>query len=342
MKNKLYILCFLLAVFTNCNKSKNKIVDRELESFVDRFFEEAKLRNVEVSDDNLEVVFRDLSDEGVCGLGHFKFEGTDLRKVEISTGFFCWGFQDDFAKENLVFHELGHAILRRTHVNTSLPNGDPSTMMCDGNKCDIFAYYDQYTQGKRTYYLDKLFGLAAGIPDWGRVKRKAIPFFEEPVDTDNPMGQLEFSDLKAATNFTYNITDNPISNTKKIQIEAKQKIPNSATGSWVIRLDNPSIEEGLGLKLQAKISTENMEGEGVAIILRTLSGQSESLDISAANSTRNTTNIIGNQAETLYEVDLSYYPSNVQQIALIFQILPNTAGTVFIDDIKLDIMKVER
>lgn len=341
MKNKLYVLCFLLAIFTNCNKSKNKIVDRELAPFVDRFFEEAKSRNVEVSDDNLEVVFRDLSDEGVCGLGYFKFEGTDLRKVEITPDFFCWGFQDDFAKENLVFHELGHAILRKTHVNTSLPNGAPSTMMCDGNKCDVFAFYDQYTQGKRPYYLDKLFGVAAGIPDWGRIKRKATPFFEERIETNNPKGTLEFSDIKAANNFTYAVVNNPITNSKNIKIEALQKIPNSATGSWVIRLDNPSIEEGLGLKLKAKVATENLEGEGVAIILRTLSGRTEALDISAANSTRNTTNILGTQSATLYEVDLSYYPSDVQQIELMFQILPNTAGTVFIDDINLDIMEVK-
>jgi len=304
MNNKLYLLCFILVLFTNCNKSKNKIVERELAPFVDRFFEEAKSRDIKVSDDNLEVVFRDLSDEGVCGLGYFRFEGTDLRKVEINPDFFCWGFRDDFAKENLVFHELGHAILRRTHVNTSLPNGDPATLMCDGNICDVFAYYDQYTKGKRPYYLDKLFGLATGIPDWGRIKRKAIPYFEEPVNTNRPMGQLEFSDLKAATNFTYDIIENPISNTKSIQIAAKEKIPNGATGSWVIRLDNPSIEEGLGLRLKANMATENMEGEGVVMILRTLSGQRESLDISAANSTRNTTNIKGTQAMMFYEVDL--------------------------------------
>lgn len=341
MKNQLVLLCFLVALFTNCSKSKNRVVDPELEVYVDRFFAEAAARNVDVSDDDLEVVFRDLSDEGVCGLGYFRFEGTDLRKVEINPDFFCWGFQEDLARESLVFHELGHAILRRTHMSTNLPNGLPARIMCDGNICDIFSLYDKYTQGKRTYYLDKLFSASTPTPDWGKIKRKAMPFFEETVETDNPMGQLEFSDLKTATNYSHTITVNPTANTKSIQVTAKQGIPNAATGSWVIRLDNPAITEGLGLKLKAKIATENMEGEGVAMIIRTLSGEQGDLDISAAATSRNIAKITGNQALTSYEIDLAYYPSDVRQIALIFQILPNTTGTFFLDDIQLDVMEAE-
>ena len=110
----------------------------------------------------------------------------------------------------------------------------------------------------------------------------------------------------------------------------------------MIRLDNPVIAEGLGLKLQAKIATENMEGEGVAMLIRTLSGNGdlESLDISAAATSRNTISITGNESMKMYEVDLDYFPSDVRQIALIFQILPNTSGTAYIDDIRLDVMEV--
>lgn len=341
MKNQLLILCCLVTLFTNCNKNKNRVVDQELEVYVDRFFAEAAARAIDISDDELEVVFRDLSEEGVCGLGHFRFEGTDLRKVEINPDFFCWGFHEDLARESLVFHELGHAILRRTHGSTNLPNGIPARIMCDGTVCDIFSLYDEYTQGKRTYYLDKLFRPSTPTPDWGKIKRKATPFFEEAVETDNPMGQLEFSNLKTATNYSHTISLNPTSNTKNIQVTAKQGTPSTSTGSWVIRLDNPSIAEGLGLKLKAKIATENMEGEGVVMIIRTLSGQTESLDISAAATSRNTARITGNQALTAYEIDLVYYPSDVQQIALIFQILPNTTGTFYLDDIQLDVMEVE-
>ncbi|MFK7983036.1 MAG: hypothetical protein AB8G86_23855 [Saprospiraceae bacterium] len=340
MKNTLYLLCLSMVLLTNCNKSKNKFVEKDLEGYVDRFFAEAEARDLDITDDDLEVVFRDLSEEGVCGLGYFKFEGTDLRKVEINPDFFCWGFHDDWGRESLVFHELGHAILRKIHVNTSLPNGLPSTMMCDGNRCNVFGYYDKYTQGKRAYYLDKLFKPGTPTPDWAKIKRNPSLFFEEKIETNTPLGQLEFSDLKISTNFSSAITVNPVTQSKNIELRVKDQIPNGATGSWVIRLDNPVIEEGLGLKLQAKIATENMEGEGVAMLVRTLSGDVTSLDISGAATSRNTHSITGNQAEKLYEVNLDYYPSDVRQIALIFQILPNTSGTAYLDDIRLEVMEV--
>ncbi len=50
MKNKLILLCFLIPLFTNCNKSKNKFVEKDLEVYVDRFFAEAELRGIEVTD----------------------------------------------------------------------------------------------------------------------------------------------------------------------------------------------------------------------------------------------------------------------------------------------------
>ena len=214
--------------------------------------------------------------------------------------------------------------------------------MCDGNTCNIFRFYDKYTQGKRNYYLDKLFKPGTATPDWAKIKRNPTLFFEEKIDTDTPMGQLEFSDLKVSDNFSQSIITNPITQSKNIQLTVKDQIPNGATGSWVIRLDNPVIAEGLGLKLQAKIATENMEGEGVAMLIRTLSGNGdlESLDISAAATSRNTISITGNESMKMYEVDLDYFPSDVRQIALIFQILPNTSGTAYIDDIRLDVMEV--
>jgi len=59
-RNYLYLL-LLFVFFTNCGKDKNKLVDKDLAVYVDRFFAEADLREMDVSDDNLEVVFKDLT-----------------------------------------------------------------------------------------------------------------------------------------------------------------------------------------------------------------------------------------------------------------------------------------
>ena len=130
LKKTLFLYCFLILLSSCGEKEKPLIVDDGLALYVDRFFEEAALRNADVSDKNLEVVFADLSADGVCGFGHFRYRGTDLRKVEIFQDIFCWDLQSDLGKESLMFHELGHAVLRKSHSNATFPNGLPSSIMC--------------------------------------------------------------------------------------------------------------------------------------------------------------------------------------------------------------------
>lgn len=337
---KYHLYLFLcLCLFTNCRKDKNKLVDPGLEAFVDRFFAEAALRNVEVSDNNLEVIFKDLSAEGVCGLGYFNFGGTDMRRVEISNNIFCWDIQTEFAQESLVFHELGHAILKKVHRNRKLPNGLPADLMCDGNVCDIFDFYDKYTLGKRAYYLDELFNAAAPNPDWGRIKVTETIFFEEDMENRMMEGQLELTDTIAASNFSQKILFNPTTQSKVLQLTAQTILGTPASANWIYRLDNPIIKEGVDLKLSAKISTENMEGEGIILAIRTISGDNSISEVSAAISSRNITEITGESAERIVDLVLPYCPSKLQQIELIFQIAPNTSGIANLDDVKLSIME---
>ncbi|MEM1123336.1 MAG: hypothetical protein AAGJ18_23045, partial [Bacteroidota bacterium] len=163
-------ICCLCLLLTNCQKEKYQLIDPELKDYVDRFFAEAKLRDAEVSNNNLEVVFEDLSNEGLCGRGFFSFGQKNIRRVEISKDLFCWDIRTDFGREGLVFHELGHAVLKEIHRNRRLANGLPANMMCGGDVCDVFDYYDHFTLGKRAYYLDELFNAATPDPDWGRIK----------------------------------------------------------------------------------------------------------------------------------------------------------------------------
>ena len=332
-RNYLYLL-LLFVFFTNCGKDKNKLVDKDLAVYVDRFFAEADLREMDVSDDNLEVVFKDLTDEGICGLGHFRYEGTDLRKVEITPSFFCWGFHDDLARENLVFHELGHAILRRNHVNNSLPNGQPAQMMCDGNTCNVFSYYDQYTLGKRAYYIDKLFRLSTPTPDWGKIKSRETPFFEQNLEAEGVIGQLETMNNTLLTGM---ISENPLNQSKSITLTVVEEFENNTLEGWVIQLDKPVIAEGVDLKFSTQIIAEDLKGEGVNLILRTYSGTDTESIISAATSKKITN--LSNLTAEIEALTLNYYPSDVQQIEIILQILPNTSGTVYFDDLKLSVME---
>ncbi len=335
MKRKYLYLLLLLVFFTNCGKdiNKNRLVDEALEVYVDRFFAEAALRDIDVSEDNLEVVFKDLSNEGLCGLGHYRYKDTELRKVEITPDFFCWGFHDDLSRENLVFHELGHAILLRSHNNALLPNGLPAQMMCDGNTCNTFTHYGKYTQGKRDYYIDKLFNLNAQMPEWGWMKLKETVFFEENLETEAAIGQLETQN----TRLTGTIAENPLNQSKSIALTVIEEYESNNVDGWFIRLKNPVIAEGVDIKFSTEIIAENLNGEGINLILRTYSGTDTESVVSASISKRITD--LSNLTAEIEALTLIYYPSDVQQIEIILQILPNTSGTVYFDDLKLSVME---
>ncbi len=81
------------------------------------------------------------------------------------------------AREELVFHELGHCLLGRTaHRTSRLPNGEYASVM-NGKESGLYSSCvydigganngcdDRY---KRTYYLDELFDENTPAPDWAK------------------------------------------------------------------------------------------------------------------------------------------------------------------------------
>lgn len=132
-------------------------IDPDLQEYVDRFFNEATLRGKSLSKENLEVVFKDIGYK-YCGYGYPSYPGNPgLRRVEIDTEPNCWIERNDTEKENFMFHELGHALLNRSHLSNFLANGMSKSIMCSSDFCNVWDYYNQYTIGTRSYYLDELF-----------------------------------------------------------------------------------------------------------------------------------------------------------------------------------------
>jgi hypothetical protein len=72
----------------------------------------------------------------------------------------------DLKREEIIFHELGHGILQRKHLNSILPNDEWKSMMCGGDKVDDRIWNVNYRGERRTYYLDELFNQSTSIPDF--------------------------------------------------------------------------------------------------------------------------------------------------------------------------------
>lgn len=154
--------CVILA----CSRDDLNYIDPAFQSYVDMFFEEAQIRNVNISQDDFSfsVNFGEESNLGIC------FPSTN--RILISR--IQWGRLSELSKQYLIFHEMGHCILERLHDNEVLPNGECKSMMQggEGNECrmniDNFEVW-------RTYYLDELFNTKTHLPDWYTSEIKITP-----------------------------------------------------------------------------------------------------------------------------------------------------------------------
>ena len=164
LKNPWGILSLLCLCFFSCKKETVSptvtppplpvVQESPFTEYVDRFFEEARKRNSNVIRDNLTVNWMSNASSEFCGFGYYNYNNTGRMRVEINPSPSCWEERNDFEKEALMFHELGHAVLSRGHFNTKLKNGLEQSMMCGGDfGCNQFDLYNEFTPALRTCLL---------------------------------------------------------------------------------------------------------------------------------------------------------------------------------------------
>lgn len=164
----------IILLFLSCSKSinDNNFIDEELRPYIESFIEEANKRGVQLNIDDLGAEIVDEisigGDNSYCGYGWFFYLGTQRKRIEIKNSDNCWQSRTNIERENLIFHELGHALLGRVHFDQTFPNESPKSIMCgsDGpNGCNNFnAYHDN--ELFRSYYLDELFDRNTKDPDF--------------------------------------------------------------------------------------------------------------------------------------------------------------------------------
>ncbi len=148
-------------------------VPKEFQSILEQFELEAIARGFDIEIENLIIKYDEGIEEIYCATCNSKSLDPNIQKIILINPDKCW--LNDFAKEALIFHELGHCILGRDHDNSLLPNGDPKSMMVENN---IIIYSPcVYAIGgntdcnftfKRDYYISELFDEETSIPDWAK------------------------------------------------------------------------------------------------------------------------------------------------------------------------------
>lgn len=169
------LLCSGILFFSSCKNSKEYNVDSAFADYLQRFENEGASRghmfNPQAT--GLIIEFGNLSNND-AGLTHYE---TPIR-IQIDKTYWdalAGTAGEDLMKEDLIFHELGHGLLGRDHINTTLANGDWKSIMCGGTMVNNRAWNINYRGIRRKYYIDELFDQSTPAPDFASLQL--------PVDT---------------------------------------------------------------------------------------------------------------------------------------------------------------
>ncbi len=162
----LILLIFTLITFSACQEDTffentetlestvNKqfpAADQRLWSYFEAFEREAAERGLDYDLVDLGIVgvIEEISEEHVAGT--CTFGGSDPHLVRIDRTF--WNNSTPIIKEFIIFHELGHCVLLRDHLEACDPNGFYISLMRSG----LGDCRDNYTANTRERYTDELF-----------------------------------------------------------------------------------------------------------------------------------------------------------------------------------------
>ena len=142
-------IIILLFVFS-CQKESTYFVDTELQPFFDKFEQEAAKRNETIHLEAMNILgkMQDIDEKNVPGQCQYYEKETWVVIDPI-----YWNKMNYNEKEALIFHELGHAALKREHLDTKGIHGVCLSLMHSSSGICKSMYNAQ----TRKMYLDELF-----------------------------------------------------------------------------------------------------------------------------------------------------------------------------------------
>lgn len=241
-------LLFIVLVALSLNSCKDDAtykVDPTLNEYLQRFLNEGASRGktFDLKEQGIIIEFGDLEGD-IAGRCFYE----DPIRIVIDKAYWdniskAANYED--LRENLIFHELGHGLLDRRHINDYLPNGDWKSIMCGGTEKDNRSWNINFRSIRRPYYLDELFNQNTAIPYWSTkvftdlVTEIAIVEDEfdmyAPWPIGNTTGYLAsitgglYSFQNKGSNALYVVRTVPLESTADFYIESKVMIIDEST-----------------------------------------------------------------------------------------------------------------
>lgn len=125
----LFGLLTMLLLLSSCNVTypKQFRVDHELAPYYNSFQEAGQIRNQNHSTDDLILEFGDTTAQGsdvagYCGTDYREEKGIGTNKIYMTPKIIInpsvFKNSDEYGRRNLIYHELGHCLLKRGHLET--------------------------------------------------------------------------------------------------------------------------------------------------------------------------------------------------------------------------------
>jgi hypothetical protein len=147
--HKLFIVLIVVFSTLACTKDETVSVDAALQPLFENFATEAQKRGLNLDMGQYSGMFMELEENNVAAKCQTISNGT--KRVVVDQSF--WNSASSLQREMVVFHELGHCVLNRAHLDDARTDGSCVSMMQSGlGLCKM-----SYTNANRSAYLDELF-----------------------------------------------------------------------------------------------------------------------------------------------------------------------------------------
>ncbi|MEQ8713708.1 MAG: hypothetical protein RIC80_11875 [Cyclobacteriaceae bacterium] len=314
----------VLAITFSCSdeeSARTSIIHPNARDLVDLFIEEAGKRDVQLDLTGLRVEFTievEFNGSSFCG---YAFSTSPNALIRISQP--CWDRLTDYEKEILMFHELGHALLFRPHLDAEYDNGSKVSMM----HSDACCMYNQWTLNLRDYYIDELFGTHEGPPDWAVRNENSRVVFEENFES---IGSWELTNNLGESPAPH-ITGALDSARSWLELRSSDNTVSENSHYWRLRLEDLDIAPDSELELRARVRGQDISGEGIVVSMR-----GDAIDVST--SITFDLQLIEEQGDFGFQrvnLRIPYYTSAVDRLTIFFVMRSNTSGTAYLTDLEL-------
>lgn len=198
--NRVAFILFVITLFTACKKEQVQVIPSEFEEFVAAFFEAGNQRGLDLNLEEVDLRIQFGTLDGNIG-GQCSF-----RNNTITIDPDDWNFLSEAERMWLMFHELGHCVLDRSHKNEETDNADCVSIM-RGAENDFECSLNVYSSQWWAYYLDELFDSNTPWPNWYGLYEDfdAVNTISTLADLELTENYLEFNDIDFSQYENFNI-----------------------------------------------------------------------------------------------------------------------------------------